>query len=145
MAAELEILLVDHVELRGHHFGVGDALGVGAFYEVLDGVGNLSAEFVDYLVVLDIDDGGEGSHEGYLADFLLGEVFVLDFYDALFAQFTAVEVVADKDFVFIFLQAQNADDLINALGRDVVDDGAVLDGADHHFFFIFHWFIFFVL
>ena len=99
MAAQLEVLLVDHVELGGYHFGIGDALGIGAAHEVLDMVGNLGVELLHHFVVLDVDDGGKGCDKGYLADLLDGEVFVFDLDDAfLYPEFNSVEYVLTEDY-----------------------------------------------
>ena len=138
VAAQLEVLLVDDVEFGGNHLGIGDALGVGAAHKVLDMVGHLGVEFLHHLVVLDVDNGGKRSHEGNLADLFDGEVFVLDFDNTFLAQFATAEEVADKYFVFVFLETQDANDLVDALGGAVVDNGAGLDGANDHFFLVFH-------
>ena len=79
VATQFEVLFVDNVELGGDDFCIGDALGVGAFDKILNMVGNFGGEFLDDFVVLNGDDGHRGSHERDLADFFLGEVFVLDF------------------------------------------------------------------
>ena len=135
VAAKFEVCFVDDVELGGDCFAVGDALGVGTLDEVLDVVGDFGGEFLDDFVVLDGDDGDEGCYKGNFAHFVFGEVFVFDFYDAFLAELAAAEVVADEDFVFIFLEAKDADDLIDRFGGDVVDDGAVFYGGDYEFFF----------
>ena len=113
VAAEFEVLLVDYVELGGYGFGVGDALGVGADDEVLDMVGNFGGKLLNDIVVVDGDDGDGGRHESHFADFLFGEVLVLDFDDAFAAEFAALEVVADKDFVLVAFEAEDVDDLID--------------------------------
>ena len=93
-------------------------------------VGNLGVELLHHFVVLDVDDGGKWCDKGYLADLLDGEVFVFDLDDAFLAQLAAVEVVADKHLVFIFLETQDTDNLIDRFGGDMIDDGAVLNGTD---------------
>ena len=138
VAAEHEVLLVDDVEFGGDGFAVGDALGVGAFDEVLDMVGYLGGEFLDDFVVLDGDDGDEGGYEGHFAHFVFGDVFVFDFDDAFASELGALQVVADKHFVFVFFKAEDVDDPIDRLGGDMVDDGAVLDGGDDEFFLCVH-------
>ena len=138
VAAEHEVLFVDDVEFGGDGFAVGDALGVGAFDEVLDVVGDFGGEFLDDFVVLDGDDGDEGRYEGHFAHFVFGEVFVFDFDDTFAAELGALQVVADKHFVFVFFKAEDMDDLVDGLGGDMVDDGAVLDGGDDEFFLCVH-------
>ena len=139
VTAQFDVLLVDDIELGGNGLGVGDALGVGALDEVLDVVGDFGGKFFYHLVILDVDDGDIGCHEGDFADLFLGEVLVLDFDDALTAQLGAGEEVSDKDFVIVFFEAEDMDDLIDNFGGDMVDDGAVLDSGDHHFFLVFHF------
>ena len=95
MAAEFEVFFVNHIELGGHSLDIGDALGIGAFDEVFDMVGNFGCELFNHLVAFDGDDGDEGGHECNFADFLFGEVLVLDFDDSFASQFTALEIVAD--------------------------------------------------
>jgi hypothetical protein len=138
VATELEVLLIDDVELGGDVLEIGDALGVGTLDEILDMVGDFGGEFLNNTVVLNGDDRDKGGYKGNFGDFVLGEVFVFDFDDAFAAEFLAAEVVADEDFVFIFFEAKDADDLVDRFGGYVVDDGAVLDGADDHFFLAFH-------
>ena len=87
VAAKFEVFFVDDVEFGGNGLEVGDAFGVGALDKILDVVGDLGGEFFDYFVVFDGDDGNGGSHEGYFADFVFGEVFVFDFYDAFATEF----------------------------------------------------------
>ena len=87
VAAKFEVFFVDDVEFGGNGFAVGDALGVGAFNEVLDVVGDFGGEFFDYFVVFDGDDSNGGGHKGHFADFVFGEVFVFDFYDAFATEF----------------------------------------------------------
>ena len=82
VATEFEVVFVDYVELGGHGFGIGDALGIGTFDEVLDVVGYFGGKFLFYLVVFDGDDGDEGGDEGNFVNFLFGEVFVFDFDNA---------------------------------------------------------------
>ena len=133
VATEFEVLFVDKVELGGHGFGIGDALGIGAFDEVLDVVGYFGGEFLLHLIVLDGDDGDKGCDEGNFADLLFGEVLVLDFDDTFASEFAALEVVADEYFVFVFFKAEDVDDLINQFGRDMVYNCAVFDSGDYEF------------
>ena len=113
VATEFQILLVYHVELGGHSLGIGDALGVGAFDEVLDVVGNLGGEFFNYLIVAYGYDGYKRGNECHFADFLFGEVLILDFDDAFAAKFSTLEVIADDYLVFIGFKTEDVDDLIN--------------------------------
>ena len=137
MAAEFEILFVNDVEACGDDFGIGDAFGVRAAHKVLDVVGNFGVGFADDFVVLNVDDGRKGSYECYFADFVVREMFVLYFDDSFFAEFSAVEVVADKDFILVFFKTENADGLIDGFCGNVVDDGAVVNGRDDELLFIF--------
>ena len=87
VAAKFEVFFVDDVEFGGNGLEVGDAFGVGALDEVLDVVGDFGGEFFDYFVIFNGDDSNGGSHKGHFADFVFGEVFVFDFYDAFAAEF----------------------------------------------------------
>ena len=137
VAPEFEVLFVDNVELGGHGFGIGDALGIGAFDEVLDVVGYFGGEFLFHLIVLDGDDGDKGCDEGNFADLFFGEVFVLDFDDTFTSKFAALEVVADEHFVFVFFKAKYTNYLIDITSGDMIYDCSILDGRDHHFFLAF--------
>ena len=135
VAAELEIFFVHYVEFGGHGFGIGDALGIGTFDEVLDVVGYFGGEFFFHLVVFNGDDGNKWGNEGHFAHLFFGEVFVLNLDDTFAAEFVALEVVANEYFVFVFFKSENMDYLINGLGGDMVDDCAIFDGRDDEFFF----------
>jgi hypothetical protein len=138
VAAEFEVFLVDYIKLGGHCLGVGNALGVGAFDEVLDVVGYLGGEFFFHLILFYGDDGNKGRDKCYFADIFLGEVLVFDFDDAFATEFATLEVVADEHLVFVFFKTEDVYDLINQFGGDMVDDGAVLDGGHYEFFLGFH-------
>lgn len=138
MAAQFEVFLVDDIEFGGDGFAVGDTLGVGAFDEVLDMVGDFGGEFLNNFVVLNGDDGNHGCHKRHFAYFVFGEVFVFDFDDAFASQFAALEVIADKDFVFVIFQAEDANDAIDGFGGDMVDDCTVFDGGYNKFFLCVH-------
>ena len=138
MAAQLEGFLLHHVELCGHGLGIGDALGVGATYKTADVVGYLGVELFDNLVVLNVDDGGQRCHQGYLAHLLNGEMFVLDLDDTLLAQLAAIQVVADKHLVLVLFEAKYTNYLIDITSGDMIYDCSILDGRNHHFFLAFH-------
>ena len=138
MAAHLQVLLVHHVETRRYDLGVSDALGVGTLYDVLHMLGDFGAELLHHLEIFDIDNGNKRCHKGYLVDFVLSEMLVLDFDDALFAEFATVEVVADEHLVFVVFQSKYAEGLVDSVGGDMVNHCSVLDGRDHHLFLVFH-------
>ena len=138
VAAEFQVLFVHYIELGGHSLGVGDALGVGAFDKILDVVGNFGGEFFFHLVVFNGDDGYKWSNESHFAHLFFGEVFILNLDDTFAAELGALQVVADKHFVFVFFKAEDMDDPVDGLGGDMVDDGAVLNGGDDEFFLCVH-------
>lgn len=138
MATELEVLLIDDIELGGDVLEIGDALGVGTLDEILDMVGDFGGEFLNNTVVLNGDDRDKGGYKGNFGDFVLGEVFVLDFDDAFATEFAALEVGADEDFVLIVFEAKDMDNLIDYFGGDMVDDSTVFDGGYDKFFLCFH-------
>ena len=145
MAMQLDVALrvLDDGELGRHVvLLVGDAVGIEALHDVLDALRDGHRLFIDDLEVLDFDDGGGGGDEGDLVHVFRLKVLVGDFDEALGAVFLALHVGAEIHGVADFLQAQDLDDLEYFVGGDMVDDGAVLNGAHGQFFFLFHSFEF---
>ena len=141
VAVQLDVALcvLDDDELGGHVvLLVGDAVGVEALHNVFDALGNGHGLLPDDLEVLDLDDGGSGGNEGNLVNVFGLKVFVGDFDEALGAVFLALHVGAEIHGGADALQAQDLDDLEDFVGGDMVDDGAILNGAYGQFFFLFH-------
>ena len=128
----------------GRHvmFLVGDAVRVEALHDMLDAVGNGYELLVDNLEVLDFDDGSGGGNQSNLVHVFRLKVFVGSLDEAFGAVFLALHVGAEIHRRADFLQAQNFDDLEHFVGGDMVDDGAILNGAHGQFFFLFHSFEF---
>ena len=141
MAVQLDVALriLDDGELGRHVvLLVGDAVWVEALHDVLDALGNGHGLFFDDFKVLDFDDGGCRRDEGNLVHIFGSEVLVGDFDEAFLAVFLALHVGAEIHGVADFLQAQNLDDLEHFVSGDMVDDGAILNGGNGQFFFLFH-------
>ena len=145
VAVQLDVALcvLDDGELGRHvMFFVGDAVGVEALHDVLDAIRDGHGLLPDDLEVLDFDDGGGGGDEGDLVHVFGLEVFVGDLDEALGAVFLALHIGAEIHGVADFLQAQNLDDLEHLVSGNMVDDGAILNGGNSQFFFLFHSFEF---
>ena len=138
VAAEFQVFFVDDVKLGRYSLGVGDALGVGTLDEVFNVVGDFSGKFFNDFVVFNGNDGYQRCHKRHFAHFVFGEMFVLDFDDSFASKFGTLQVVTDKDFVFVTFQAENTDNAVDGFGGDMVNDCAVFDGRDNEFFFCFH-------
>ena len=128
MAAQLEVLLVNHIELSVDLLEVGDALRVHTLDDVVDTVGNLSFDLLHNLIIADSDDARQRSHQSYLVDFVLVEKFVFNLHDSLAAKLLAVQIVAYEHLVVVFVQAKNTDNLIDDISGDMVNNSAILDG-----------------
>ena len=141
VAVQLDVALrvLDDGELGRHIvFLVGDAIRVEALHDVLDALWNGHGLLPDDLEVLDFDDRGRGGYEGNLVDVFGLEVLVGHLDEALGAVFLALHVGAEIPGVADFLQAQDLDDLEHFVGGDMIDDGAILNGGNCQFFFLFH-------
>ena len=145
VAVQLDVALcvLDDGELGRHiMLLVGDAVRVEALHDMLDAVGNGYELLVDNLEVLDFDDGSGRGDQGNLVHVFRLKVFVGSLDEAFGAVFFALHVGAEIHGSFDFLQAQNLDDLEHFVGGDMVDDGAILNGAHGQFFLFFHSFEF---
>ena len=136
---DVALSVLDDGEL-GRHIVllVGDAIGVEALHNMLDALGDGHGLLVDDLEVLDFDDGGSRGDEGNLVHVLRLEVLIGGFNEALGAVFLAFYVDAEIHRGADFVQAQNLDDLEHFVGGNMVDDGAILNGGNCQFFFLFH-------
>ena len=117
---------------------VSDAVRVEALHDVLNALRDGHGLLLDDLKVLDLDDGGSGGNEGNLVHVFRSEVFVRDFDETFLPVFFALHVGAEIYGVADFLQASDLDDLEHFVGGDMVDDGAILNGGNGQFFFLFH-------
>ena len=141
VAVQLDVALsiLDDGEL-GRHIVllVGDAIGVEALHNMLDALRDGHRLLVDDLEVLDFDDGSRGSDEGNLVHVFGFKVLVGSFDKALGAVFLAFYVDAEIHWGADSIQAQDLDNLEHFVGGDMVDDGAILNGAHSQFFLFFH-------
>lgn len=129
-----DMFFVDNVKDRGHRLVVGDALGVGAAYDVAQLIGQADRLFADDGVVLDDVDFGVGGKYGDFVQLVFLEIGVGDFYDALFAYFFAAQVIADGNIFVDVVEMEQRNDFEQLLRGYVVDDGAVFEGGDFQFF-----------
>lgn len=121
---------VDYVETGLHRLVVGDTFGVGATYDANDCFGqHYGSFFDDFVVANDINDGRRG-YESDAVERLLWECDVGDFDNTFCAEFVATQVVADSELLRERLYAEYFDAFKKRFGRDMVDDGAVLQGGD---------------
>ena len=139
MQLDVALGVLDDGELgRNIMLLVGDAVGVEAFHNVLDAVRDGHCLLVHDFKVLDFDDGGSGGDKGNLVYVFGLKVLVGGFDEALGAVFLALHVGAEIHRGADSIQAQDFDDLEHFVGGDMVDDGAILDGGNSQFFFLFH-------
>ena len=139
MQLDVALRVLDDGELGWHvMLLIGDTVGVEAFHDVLDAVRDGHGLLVHDFKVLDFDDGCRWSDEGNLVYVLRLEVLVGGFDEALGAVFLALHVGAEIHRGADSIQAQDLDDLEHFVGGDMVDDGAILNGGNCQFFFLFH-------
>lgn len=123
------------IETCGHRFVVGDALGIGAFYDARDGVGKRNGVFLHHVEIADDVDHGVGGDEGDAVKRGVIEFDVGDLDDALRAELGADEVAANSDGMRGVFEAKDADNLEDDIRGDVVDDRAAFEGGHCEFFF----------
>ena len=139
MQLDVALGVLDDGELgRNIMLLVGDAVGVEAFHNVLDAVRDGHCLLVHDFKVLDFDDGGSRGDKGNLVHIFGLKVLVGSFDKALGAVFLAFYVDAEIHRGADFVQAQDLDDLEHFVGGNMVDDGAILNGGNCQFFFLFH-------
>jgi len=135
VALEGSFVFVDYVEAGGHGFVVGDAVGVVAFDQSDEFVGESDGTFADdgevaYFVEHDI-----GSDEGDAVDGVFFKELVGDFDKPFAPHFAAGEVVADGDGIgFEFVEFKQVGDFEELLWGDVVDGSAVFECGYFAFF-----------
>lgn len=137
MAADDDRVAAYDLKAGIHGLVVGDALGVVAFDDACDGVGQLHGALVDDLkVAYRVDDGCRGD-EGDAVEHGLGELGVGNLDDAFCgAEFAALEIVADSHMAVKILDAEKSDSFEEHRRRDAVDYSAVTQGGYCEFFFI---------
>ncbi len=130
MTMQLNVCFGDKGKAGGDAFVVGDAVGIEAFDDIVDFVGDFDLFFLDYLIVFDDDEGGSRGDERDFIDFGGFEKAVGDFDDAFFAVFFGVEVGSEGDLVFEGIETEDADYLEDGFLGDMVNHGAIFDGID---------------
>ena len=129
-AAQRLLIHIEDLHLGGDGLVVGDTLGIGALDDADDLLGVLDILLLDNLVILDDVERDVGRDDAESADFLVGEVAVGNLDDAFAPEGDGIEVGTDGDSARVVVEVEDLDDLERYVGRDMVDDGAVLDGTD---------------
>ena len=135
-AAEGFVLHVEDFHLGWDWLVVGDALRIAALHYADDLLRVLDVLLLHDLVILDDVEGDVRSNDREAADLLVGDEAVGNLDDTLLAQGLRLQVGADGDGIRVVIQIQDLDDLEGYVGWYMVDDGAVLDGADFEFGFL---------
>ena len=135
VAAYDDGVMADDVEFGVHRLVVGDAFGVVAPDNACDGLGQFYLTLVGDLEVLDGVDDGCRSYQGDAVEHTLGKYCVGYLDDAFFADFAALEVVADGDTAVEVGDAEKLDGLEERGRGYAVDDGAGTEGGHCEFFF----------
>jgi len=132
--------LGNHGELGGDAFVVGDAFRIDTPDNPLDLRRNFHYFLLCDDIVVDNVKLGVRSNQGNLVDFVIFKVFVANLYDCLASQFFTLQVGPEGDLVLDFVESQYGDYLEQVTGGDMIDDGAVSDGADFQLFLdnLFH-------
>ena len=138
-AFERHCVAGNDVEFGRHRLGVGDALGVDALADALDGLWEFHGAFFRNLVVADDVEVGCRGDEGYLVDLAVLEKFVGDLDDGFLAKLLGIQVVAECHWRVYAVESKDADYLEEVFGGDVVYHRAVLYRA-YFQFFLFHCF-----
>ena len=136
MASQRGVAAVDNMEVCAHRLVVADALRVVAFHDVDEAVAQFDGVLLDHLVVANDVDDGIRRDDGDAVERLLGQFDVGEFDEAFFAHATAVEVVADGDVVLQLVESQQVHHLEERATGNMVDDDAVFQCGNGHFFLI---------
>ena len=131
------LLAIDNTETGEHRLIVGDALGVGAFHDSCNFVGQRHTLFLHNLIVTDDAERHVRSDHGKLVEFGIREEFVGNLDNTLVTHFSTLEIIADHDGGRDVFQMQETHHFKKFVGRYMVDDRAILDGG-HHEFLTFH-------
>ena len=127
---------VHHVEMRAHRLVVADAFRVVAMHEIDEFIGQRHGVFFHHFVVADdVDDSIRRNH-GDAVERVVGQFDVGDFDDAFSGHTAAVEVVSDGDATFHFVESQQVHHFEERCAGNMVDDDAVLQCCDGHFFLV---------
>ena len=129
MAFKDTVFLVGYMEDGSHWFVVGDALWVWTLYDASQFIRHNNLFLFYNFVVLDDVQYHVRSHYRQTADFLVTEEAVGYFDESLLAQTLAGKVVADSDALGCFLKFQQINYGKQLVGRNMVDNSAVLDGG----------------
>ncbi len=134
--AERLELVVEHLHLGWDRLMVGDALWVAALYNADDLLWILHVLLLYDLVVLDDVERDVRRNDREAADLLVGDKAVGNLDDTLLAEGLRFEVGADGDGAWVRVKIKDLYDLEGHICGYMVDDGAVLDGADFEFGFL---------
>ena len=89
-----------------HRFVVGDALGIGAFYDAAQFVGQFHFTFLHHFVVADDVQLYVGGNYGNAVYLIVAEELIRYFDDTLCSQLLAFEVETDSNVVVHLFQSQ---------------------------------------
>ena len=127
---------VGYMEVGRHRLVVRDALGIVALHDALDLVRRLYGFLLHHLVVADDVQDDLRRHHGETRDLIVGEELVGYLDDTLVAHLLRGVVETDGDGSLQVKEPEQAGHLVGLLCRDVVDDGAVLNGGYQAFFLV---------
>ena len=123
MALQHTVFLADDVEDGGHRFVVGDALRVAAFHDTFHYIGHNDLFLFHHFIVADDVELHVRCYYRKSADFFVAEETVGHLDDAFLAQLLAWQVIADGDVQVRILQAQQAYNGEELVGRYMVNNG----------------------
>ena len=129
-AAQRLLIHIEDFHLGWNRLVVGDTLRIGALDDADDLLGVLDVLLLDNLVILDDVERDVGGDDAETTDFLIGEIAVGNLDDSLSTEGDRIEVGTDGDGARMVVEVEDLNDLERHVGRDMVDDGAVLDGTD---------------
>ncbi len=136
MAVQFNVAVLFHrFEFCFNILVVGNTNRVHAAGDAGDGFRNGEYAFFNDLEVADDVHGGIGGDQGDPVDLVVLKKAVADFDDGLAAQGLAVQVHPEGDRVVGLVQTQDVDDPEQLFRGNVVQYGAVVDGADFQYFF----------
>jgi len=127
MAFQSQLIFINDSEPGADRLIVGNAVGIKAFYDLFNTIRDLYFFLLHYTEIFNDDQGRCRGYKRYLVDLIGFEKPVADLYDPLFTIFIAVKVGPKEDLVVEFIKIQDFNYLENTVGRNMIDDGTILN------------------
>ena len=124
------LLLIEHMKEGGHGLVVGDAFGVGTFYNSQQLLGHIYLPLFYHLIVFDDVEADVWSYQRDAVDLIVVKELIGYLDDAFFAEFFTLEVVTDGYLAVYLIYTEQRDHSKEFVSRDVVNHGAVFESGN---------------